>query len=118
MGDPHLPQGEGYLYIPLPAFFEMKSPVGDEDGALVFSLESTLGLGDGFDRVSPEGAFLREGQANIYREELIPDSDSRDILIFSPASLAVVFKEGVFDIILAEIRVAIQHSKVELWAEP
>ena len=40
----YLTQGEGYLYTPFPAFFEMKSPVGDEDGALVFSLESALGL--------------------------------------------------------------------------
>ena len=96
----------------------MKSPVGDEDGALVFPLESALGLGDGLDRVSPEGAILREGEAYIYRDELIPDSDSRDILNLSPASLAVVFKGGTFHIILAEIGTPIQHGKIELRAEP
>src|SRR3990167_9144081 len=99
----YLPQGEGYLYTPLPAFCEMKSPVGDEDGALVFPLKSALGLGDGLDRISPEGAILREGQAYIDRDELIPDPDSGDILTFSPASLAAIFKGGTFHIILAEI---------------
>src|SRR3989304_7891637 len=99
----YLPQSEGYLYTPLPAFFEMKSPVGDEDGALVFPLESALGLGDGLDRVSPEGAVFREGEAYIYRDELIPDPDSRNILTLSPASLVVVFKGGAFHIILAGV---------------
>ena len=96
----------------------MKSPVGDEDGALVFPLKSALGLGDGLDRISPEGAILREGQAYIDRDELIPDPDSGDILTFSPASLAAIFKGGAFHIILAEIGASIQHGKVELRAEP
>src|SRR3990172_5602830 len=114
----YFPQGEGYLDIPFLTPSKGKFPVGDEDGALVFPLESALGLGDGLDRVSPEGAFLREGQAYIYRDELIPDPDSRDILTLSLASLAVVFKGDAFHIILARIRVSIQHGKVELRAEP
>src|SRR3990170_1996332 len=114
----YLTQGEGYLDIPFLTLSKMKSPVGDEDGALVFPLESALGLGDGLDRISPEGAVLREGEAYIYRDELIPDPDSRDILTLSPASLAVVFKGGAFHVILAGVGVSIQHGKVELRAEP
>ena len=118
MGAPHLPQGEGYLDIPFLTPSKGKSPVGDEDGALVFPLKPALGLGDGLDRVSPEGAILREGQAYIYRDELIPDPDSGDILTLSPASLVVVFKGGAFHIILAGIGTPIQHGKIELRAEP